>query len=100
MLIDLNQKSVDSFHYFIKSKNYRKLIKVRILKFVYKFNIISDSQYIFRKHLSTFDKLYDITGTVNLNVEYLKNDTIVSVDLCKALDTLYHKILIQKLNIC
>ena len=69
------------------------------MKFVNKFNIISDSQYVFRKNVSISDALYDVIEKLNLNVEYLNNYTIVSIDLCKAFDTLYHKILIQKLNI-
>ena len=65
------------------SKLLEKLIKVRILKFLNKFNIISDTQYGFRKNVSTSDALSDVIETVNLNLEHLNNCAIVSIDLCK-----------------
>ena len=100
MEIDLNQKIIEPFHYYLKfSKLLEKLIKVRILKFLNKFNIISDTQYGFRKNVSTSDALSDVIETVNLNLEHLNNCPIVSIDLCKAFDTLDHDILIKKLSI-
>ena len=50
-------------------------------------------QYGFRKNVSTSDALSDVIETVNLN-----NCAIVSIDLCKAFDTLDHDILIKKLS--
>ena len=69
------------------------------MKFLNKFNIISDTQYGFRKNVSTSDALSDVIETVNLNLEHLNNCAIVSIDLCKAFDTLDHDILIKKLSI-
>ena len=76
------------------SKLLEKLINVRILKFLNKFKIISDSQYRFRENVSTSDALSDVIETVNLNMEHLNNCAIVSIDPCKAFDTLDHDILI------
>ena len=53
------------------SKLLEKLIKVRIFKFVNKFNIISDSQYWFR-NVSTSD----VIETVNLNLKHINNCAI------------------------
>ena len=69
------------------------------MTFLNKFNIISDTQYGFRKNVSTSDALSDVIETVNLNWEHLNNCAIVSIDLCKAFDTLDHDILIKKLSI-
>ena len=80
------------------SKLLEKLIKVRILKLLNKFNIISDTQYGFRKNVSTSDALSDVIETVNLNLEQLNNCAIVSIDLCKAFDTLYHDIFLHRIE--
>ena len=76
-----------------------KLIKVRILKILNKFNIISDMQYGFRKNVSTSDAFSDVIETVNLNLEHLNNCAIASIELCKDFDTLDNDILIKKLSI-
>ena len=76
-----------------------KLIRVRILKFVNKFNIISDTQYGFRKNVSTSDALSDVIETVNLKLEHLNNCANVSIDLCKAFNTLDQDIIIINLSI-
>ena len=80
-----------------------KLLEIRIVKFVNNFNIISDSQYRFRKNVSTSGAISDVIETVNSNLEHLKNCAILSIDLCMAFDipvyTLDHEILIRKLSI-
>ena len=81
------------------SKIFEKLIKSRISNFLNKFNILNDNQYGFRKNLSTADALSDVLESVNTNLENLENCAIVSIDLCKAFDTLDHDILINKLYI-
>ena len=81
------------------SKIFEKLIKNRISNFLNKFNILNDNQYGFRKNLSTADALSDVLKSVNTNLENLENCAIVSIDLCKAFDTLDHDILINKLYI-
>ena len=69
------------------------------MTFLNKFNIINDTQYGFRKNVSTSDALSDVIETVNLNLEHLNNCAIVSIDLCKAFDTLDHDIVIKKRSI-
>ena len=57
-------------------------------------------RYGFRKNVSTSNALSDVIETVNnSNFKYLKNFSIVSIDLCKSFYTLYHEILIQKFSI-
>ena len=48
------------------------------MTFLNKFNIISDTQYVFRINISTSDALSDIIETVNLNLEHLNVSTKLS----------------------
>ena len=80
----------------IFSKIIEQLIKIRILKLLYTFNIISQCQYGFRNKISTADALVDVIETV---CENLNKCAILSIDLRKAFDTLHHYILLKKLYV-
>ena len=69
----------------------------RLLRFLNAFKILSDNQYGFRKHHSTtyaLACLYDKISSAIENKEY----TVSILDLSKAFDTVYHHILISKLE--
>ena len=69
------------------SKILEKLIYNRLLKFLNKFNILSDIQYGFRKHHSTAYALthsYDKISSAIDNKEYT---VAICIDLSKAFDT-------------
>ena len=49
--------------------------------------------------MPTSDALSDVIETINLNFEHLNNCAIVSIELCKAFDTLDYEVLIKKRSI-
>ena len=77
------------------SKIVEKLIKNRLLEF----NILSNCQYVSRKHTSTADNLAAVIESVTEHLEHLNKCAMLSIDLRKAFDTLDHDILMEKLYI-
>ena len=76
---------------------FEKLLSVELNSFITSHSIIDDRQYGFRKGCSTNDafiKLLDQTyKTVNDNNYF----GIISLDLCKAFNTVDHSVLLTKL---
>ena len=79
------------------SKILEQLIKIRLLKCVYQFNIISKCQYGFRNKMLTADDLVDVIETVCEKLENLNKFSILSIDLLEAFDTLNNDIIFKKL---
>ncbi len=80
------------------SKVIEKVVYTRLLSFINKNNIISNSQFGFRSNTSTS---HAIIHLVNLITSYLdKSEKVAGVflDLSKAFDSLDHTILLQKLH--
>lgn len=80
------------------SKILEKLINNRILNYLSKFNILSASQYGFRKGLSTEDAVTAISSLIVDNVDKNKKCLTVFLDLRKAFDTVYIPSLLNSLE--
>ncbi|KAL0860249.1 hypothetical protein ABMA27_010556 [Loxostege sticticalis] len=80
------------------SKIIEKLINNRLVNYLNKFEILSKSQYGFRKGLSTQDAVLDLTSTIVKEVDDGNKCLTVFLDLKKAFDTVSVPILLHRLE--
>lgn len=80
------------------SKIIEKLINIRLINYLNRFNILSNAQYGFRNGRSTDDAVTALTTHITEQVESGKKCLAVFLDLKKAFDTVCIPILIQKLE--
>ena len=79
------------------SKVLKKLIKIRLVKFFDKYNILYDYQYKFKEGHSVLHSLLDVTSFGYDSIQNKENIAMLLMDLRKAFDTVSHNILLQKL---
>ena len=79
------------------SKVLEKLIKICLLKFFDKNQILYENQYGFREKYSTLHALLDVTSETYNAIQRNHHTALIFIDLHKAFDTVSHKILLQKL---
>lgn len=75
-----------------------KVINLRVTDFLNKHNIMSDSQYGFRKARSSQDAICCLTDNIYKALDGSVPTLCIFVDLAKAFDTVDHKILLSKLE--
>ena len=68
-----------------------------MLKFFDKHQVLYENQYGFREKHSTLHALLDVTSETYNAIQRNHHTALMFIDLCKAFDTVSHKILLQKL---
>ena len=81
----------------ILSKVFEKLTLIRLLSFVTRFHLLSDSQYGFRQGRSTTQAAIRLTSLINHAYNKKMFCACFFLDLKKAFDTVDHNILLMKL---
>jgi hypothetical protein len=83
----------------IIAKLFEKLVCAQLNSFLTENNIMSSCQSGFRKNYSTASALLANTDSWLLNMDAGMINGVLFLDLCKAVDTVYHRILLNKLYI-
>lgn len=79
------------------SKILEKIMNNKLVNFLEKQKLFSNNQYGFRKSRDTEAAAIDLITDIRSNLDQNKKCAILSLDLCKAFDTVNHDILIGKL---
>ena len=81
------------------SKILEKLFNERLQQFLNTNNILSNSQYGFRTHMSTVHAALELTESISDSIDSKQHCAGVFIDLKKAFDTVNHKLLVEKIII-
>jgi hypothetical protein len=80
------------------SKIYEKVMKVRLISYLDKIEVLSKNQFGFIKNKSTEDALLNVSDRIYANLNDRNKVTGLFIDFKKAFDLVNHKILLQKLE--
>ena len=81
------------------SKIMERIMYDQLYNYLTKFELLSDSQFGFRKSHSTATALLDCTNDWYMNLDRKMFNLVVLIDLKKAFDTVDHQILLRKLEL-
>ena len=82
----------------ILSKIFEKTMKVYLVDFISKYNIINPKQFGFQKNKSTEDALINFSEHLYSQLDNSKSTLSIFIDFSKAFDTVPHNILLEKLK--
>lgn len=77
------------------SKIVEKIMNNKLLDFLESKKLLSCNQYGFRKFRDTEVAIVDVISNIQSNVDNNKKCCLLSLDLCKAFDTVHHNILLK-----
>ena len=80
------------------SKIYEKIVYSQLYSFLEKYNLLSSSQFGFRRKKSTTQAILDSLLYITENLDSGKTVVSLFLDFCKAFDSVDHEILISKLS--
>ena len=80
------------------SKILEKIFNERLQQFLNANNILSNSQYGCRAHMSTVPAALELTESIYNSIDSKQHCAGVFIDLKKAFDTVNHKLLVEKLS--
>ena len=80
------------------SKILEKVVHCRLYSFLTRYNILNDSQYGFRHKHSTINAITEFTNDIMSSFDMKHTSLAVYLDLSKAFDTMYHSILLKKME--
>lgn len=80
------------------SKVYERIVNLRLIKYLEKFNLLADAQYGFRTGRSTDDAIHEFTDFVVKKLDRNYKCLTIFLDLAKAFDTVSVPCLIVKLE--
>lgn len=80
------------------SKIIEKLINTRLTDFLNKYNLLSKSQYGFRKGISTEDAILDLTSCITNYLDDKQKTMCIFLDIKKAFDTVSVPTLLHKIE--
>ena len=78
------------------SKILEKIFHKRMMSFIEEKNILYESQYGFRKNMSTSLAMLELVENITTSIDDCKSTVGIFIDLKKAFDTVDHDILIKK----
>lgn len=80
------------------AKIFEKCMKQRLMEFLEKYKILSQSQFGFRKARSTEMAIHELVENINNNFNDDRKCIAIFLDLAKAFDTVSHNILLNRMQ--